>query len=181
MKQVPLFSRAELALPSNEHGGSVRIARRKIARPFSSRRPLHVVLQSTRAKGLWSLRRPETDARIRGAIRSLARRHGVRVYEFANSSTHLHLLVRAKEKNAFQAFLRAFAGVTARLVTGARRGRPVGKFWDHLAYTRLVRWGRDFAGVRAYVLQNEMEARGMPYRPRGRGRLRQRSTTVRVE
>jgi REP element-mobilizing transposase RayT len=123
----------------------------------------------------------QTDARIRAAMRSLARHHAVRVYEFANAGSHPHLLVRAKAKNAFQVFLRAFAGLTARLVTGARRGRPVGKFWDNLAYSRLVRWGRDFAGVRTYVLQNEMEARGMPYQPRGRAPRRPRLVAVPVE
>jgi REP element-mobilizing transposase RayT len=160
MKQVPLFSRGEFSVPSTEPGGSLRVGRRKIARPFSRRCSVHVVLQSSRARGIWSLRRLETEARVRTAMRSLARRHGVRVYEFANSATHLHLLVRAKEKNAFQAFLRGFAGVTARLATGARRGRPVGKFWDTLTYSRLVRWGRDFAGVRAYVVQNEWKRAG---------------------
>jgi REP element-mobilizing transposase RayT len=181
MKQTLLFSRAELALPSTEHGGVARTGRRKIARPFSGRRPMHVVLRSTRATGPWSLRRPAVDTRIRTTMRSLARRHSVRVYEFANVSNHLHLLVRAKERKAFQAFLRAFAGVTARLVTGARRGHAVGKFWDYLAFSRLVRWGRDFVGVRAYVMQNEMEARGMPYEPRGRGGRRPKSTNVRLE
>jgi REP element-mobilizing transposase RayT len=181
MKQVSLFSRAELALPSTMHGGSLGVGRRKVARPFSARRPLHVVLRSSRARGAWSLRRPETAARIRASMRSLARRHGVRVYEIANVGNHLHLLIRARERPAFQAFLRAFAGVAARLVTGARRGRPVGKFWDHLAFSRLVRWGRDFADVRVYVIRNEMEARGMPHQPRGRSQRPPRPASIRLE
>jgi hypothetical protein len=81
MKQVPLFSRGSLALPSAEHGGSLAVGRRKVARPFSRRCSLHAVLQSSVARGSWSLRRSATDARIRAAMRSLAppRRQDLRI------------------------------------------------------------------------------------------------------
>jgi REP element-mobilizing transposase RayT len=154
-----------------EHGGDVRRGRRKLARPFSARRPLHVVLRSTRARGAWSFRRPVTEARLRQAMREQARRARVRVYEYANVGNHIHLLVRAKHRADLQAFLRSFAGVAARLITGARRGRPVGRFWDTLAYSRLVHWGRQFRRVRDYILQNELEALGViAYQPRSRRR-----------
>jgi hypothetical protein len=95
-------------------------------------------------------------------------RFRVRVYEYANATNHIHMVVRARCRLAIQHFLRAFAGVAARIVTGARRGRPSGPFWDWLAYSRLVAWGRDFLGVRAYVLTNDLEALGqLPYQPRG--------------
>jgi REP element-mobilizing transposase RayT len=159
----PLDARAE-------HGGSVRRGRRKIARPISTRHPLHVVLRSTRARGAWSLRR--ADARLREAMRAHARRTSVRVYEYANSGNHLHLLVRARHRADFQAFLRSFAGIAARLVTGARRGRPVGRFWDTLAYSRVLTWGRQFTRVREYIVQNELETLGViSYQPRSRRRF----------
>jgi REP element-mobilizing transposase RayT len=170
-RQLSLFSRSDLASASRvEHGGSVRRGRRKLARPFSTRRPLHVVLRSTRARGAWSLRRVE--ARLREAMKALARRTSVRVYDYANAGNHLHLLVRAKQRSGFQAFLRSFAGIAARLVTGARRGQAVGRFWDELAYSRVVSWGREFTRVREYVAQNELEALGViSYQPRSRRRL----------
>jgi REP element-mobilizing transposase RayT len=170
MRQASLFPRGLLAPTATEHGGSVRPGRRKIARPFSARRPMHVVLRSTLARGRWSLRRPETEELLRKVMRTLAHRNDVRVYEFANAGNHVHMVVRAKQRPHFQAFLRAFAGIAARLVTGARRGRPVGKFWDDLAYSRLLRWGREFDRARAYVIRNEFEARGLlPYEPRRKG------------
>jgi hypothetical protein len=92
----------------------------------------------------------------------LARQYGLRVYEFANAGNHLHILVRARRRVHLQHFLRAFAGIVARRVTGAEKGRPVGKFWDLLAYSRIVTWGRDFVGVRAYVIGNEVERRRAP-------------------
>ena len=95
MVQRSLFSselRAELA--RTEHGGAVRRGRRKLERPVSTRRPMHVVLSSQRARGLWSLRRH--DRAVRECLREMARRFGVRVYDFANVGSHLHLLVRAR-------------------------------------------------------------------------------------
>ena len=54
-----------------------------------------------------------------------------------------------------------FAGTAARIVTGARRGRPTGRFWSTRAYSRIVHWGRDFRAVQAYVYQNELEGLGI--------------------
>jgi hypothetical protein len=71
---------------------------------------------------------------------------------------------------AFQSFLSAFAGMSARLVTGACKASPVGKFWDSVAYSRIVSWGREFRSVGAYVEMNDDEAHGLRP-PRARKRL----------
>src|SRR5260221_2176113 len=154
--QRPLFAhdlQAELA--RTEHGGAVRRGRRKLERPVSVRRQMHVVLTSQRARGPWSLRKHERT--VRDALRAMARRFGVRVYDYANVGTHLHLLVRARRRETFQAFLRSFAGIVARRVTGARRGKPTGRFFSGLAWSRVVAWGRDYLGVRHYVFRNQIE------------------------
>jgi hypothetical protein len=88
----------------------------------------------------------------------MARRFGIRIYDFANVGTHLHLLVRARRRESFQGFLRSFAGIVARKVTGARRGRASGPFFSGLAWSRVVAWGRDYLGVRHYVFRNQIEA-----------------------
>jgi REP element-mobilizing transposase RayT len=164
-RQTLLFQTGEFANPRNEHGGAVGVGRRKTARPIHTRKPMHVVLRSTRAKGSWSLRRRANDASIRSAMRGLAQRFDIRIYEFGNAGNHLHLLLRARKRPLFQAFLRAFAGTVARCVTGARKGRPVGKFWDLLAFSRVLHWGREFALVRRYVITNELEGQGLiPHR-----------------
>jgi REP element-mobilizing transposase RayT len=145
--------RAELV--RTEHGGTVRLRRRKLERPVSVRRPMHVVLTSHRARGPWSLRRHERA--VRDALRAMARRFEIKVYDFANVGSHLHLLVRARRRESFQSFLRSFAGIVARRVTGARRGRPTGRFFSSLAWSRVVSWGRDYFGVRHYVFRNAIE------------------------
>src|SRR5258706_9838249 len=153
--QRSLFARhihAELA--RTEHGGAVGRGRRKLERPVSVRRPMHVVLTSHRARGPWSLRLHERA--VREALRAMAHRFGIRIYDFANVGSHLHLLVRARRRDAFQGFLRSFAGIVARRGTGAKRGRPSGPFFSGIAWSRIVAWGRDYLGARHYLFRNDI-------------------------
>jgi hypothetical protein len=154
--QLGLFSKAvQGELARTAHGGSLRVGQRKLERPVSTRRPMHVVLTSVRASGEWSLRRHHRV--VRDTLREMAGRFGIRVYDFANVGSHLHLLVRARRREAFHGFLRSFAGIVARRVTGARRGRPVGRFFSGLAWSRVVAWGRDYMGVRHSVFRKAIE------------------------
>jgi REP element-mobilizing transposase RayT len=157
--QLHLFSgRLGLEFSRGEHGGASACGRRKLERPVSARRPIHVTLHSANARGDWSLRRHQ-DA-VHETLRRCARQSGVRVYDFANVGSHLHLLLRARRRGAFQRFLRSFAGIVARKITGAKRGRPLrgGPFWSALAWSRIVAWGRDYWGVRHYIFRNRIEA-----------------------
>jgi REP element-mobilizing transposase RayT len=154
--QLSIFDRqmrSELA--RTEHGGDLGRGRRKRERPVSTRRPMHVVLTSHRARGSWSLRKH--DRAVRDVLRRMARRFEIRIYDFANVRSHLHLVLRARRREDFQAFLRSFAGGVARRVTGAERGRPAGHFFDGLAWSRVVTWGRDYLGLRHYVFRNQIE------------------------
>lgn len=139
--QLRLFPNDLLMKPNrNGHGGSLSQGHRKVERPVSTRRPMHLTLHSQKARGGWSLHRH--GPAVRDALRACARRTGIRVYDFANVGSHLHLLVRARRREAFQAFLRSFAGIVARRVTGATRGHPLrgGPFWSALAWSRVVEW-----------------------------------------
>jgi REP element-mobilizing transposase RayT len=147
------YVRSELA--RTQHGGDVLRGRRKLERPVSTRRPMHLTLTSRRARGPWSLRKH--DRAVREVLRRMARRFEVRVYDFANVGSHLHLVLRARRREGFQGFLRSFAGIVARRVTGARRANPSGPFFDGLAWTRVVNWGRDYWGLRHYVFRNQIE------------------------
>jgi REP element-mobilizing transposase RayT len=154
--QLSLFDRPEqIELARTQHGGDVRRGQRKLERPVSTRRPMHVVLASRRARGPWSLRKH--DRVVREVLRRMARRFEVRIYDFANVGTHLHLVVRARRREGFQGFLRSFAGVLTRRITGAERSRPCGRFFASLAWSRVVTWGRDYWGLRHYVFRNQIE------------------------
>ena len=157
--QLPLFPNPlATELMRTGYGGDGVRGHRKVERPVSSRRRMHVTLHSKRAFGEWGLQRHRRA--VREALRACARRNDVKVYDFANVGSHLHLLVRARRRESFQVFLRSFAGIVARKVTGARRGRPLGggPFWSGLAWSRVVSWGRDYWGVRHYIFRNLIEA-----------------------
>jgi REP element-mobilizing transposase RayT len=159
-RQLALFAGLPIQgeLARLEHGGDVRRGERKLERPVSTRRPIHLTFHSDRARGAWSLLRHQR--RVREAVRACALRSGVRIYDFANVGSHLHLLIRASKRSGFQAFLRSFPGIVARIVTGARRGRPLGggRFWSGLAWSRIVSWGREYRTVRRYIFRNRIEA-----------------------
>jgi REP element-mobilizing transposase RayT len=154
------------------HGGDITKGKRKSARPFNPKLALHVVLRSSRAQGELSMLRPRHCNRIKAFVGKLQKRHNIRVYRYANVGNHLHLLIRAKSRADWRAFIRELAGGVAMIVTGARKGNALKRsdaaesrgFWDDLVYTRLVAWGRDFSNVAAYVCKNLWESMGVPVR-----------------
>ncbi len=157
-----------------EHGGDVDGNARKQPRPYSSRRPIHIVLRSSRAVGAWSLRCRHHQAAVTEIVHRTAERFGVTLYRMAIVGNHVHLVIRARRREELQSFLRVMAGQIAQRITGARRGTPAGKFWDRIAYSRLITWGREYAAVLRYVEQNRMETMGLG---RFGGRSRRRRTS----
>ncbi len=150
--------------PRVRHGGEVRKGRRKLERPIDPKRPMHITFRSTKAKGRLSFHgrsHGPNGLSVDTLVRALAKRYRIRVYQYANSGNHLHLLARGSKRKDIQDFLRAVGSKVAQLVTGARKGKAFGKFWDALAFTRVVAWGRDFTEVRYYVLKNQLEAEGI--------------------
>lgn len=128
---------------------------------------MHVVLRSSRAVG--GLAFTKRQRQIEAILNRQAIRFGVKLYRRAIAGNHLHLIVLPRSRAAYAGFVRAIAGILARLVLGCERGRAKGlKFWDSRPWSRIVSWGRDFLEVCAYVFQNKLEATGfIPYQPRG--------------
>ena len=151
-----------------EHGGELGKGVRKEARPLSVKRPMHITVRSSWAKGDLSFLRRRNALFIKGLMRSLTARRAVTVYEMANSGNHLHLLLRTRTKDDLHGFMRELTARLSRFVTGARRGRPFGKrFFDKLYYSRIVEWGKGYKAAKNYVVQNTLEALGIvPYTPR---------------
>lgn len=146
--------------PRLEHGGELRAGKRKLARPIDPKRPMHLVLRSSRARGKLSLL--SKAKAIEGLIQKSAKKHGVQVQQYANAGNHLHLIVKARTRRDFQNFLRNLTGKIAQLMTQAKKGNAFGKFWDTLAYTRVVEWGRALRVAKDYVMLNELETTGLP-------------------
>ena len=94
-----------------EHGGDFRQGQRKLWRPFDRRKPLHVTLRSSRARGAWSLLDHKNERRVRHLVYRFASKNRVRIFKYANAGNHLHLLVHSKDHAAFKRFLKTIAGL----------------------------------------------------------------------
>ncbi len=142
-----------LLKPRATHGGPPSRGKRKTKRPFYTTTPLHFVLSSKRAKGIWSLSHRRHASRITGQIYTYAKRFKVRIYQARVEGQRIHVLLKASDRKALADFLRVLAGRVAVGVSGAKRGvKKVGKFWDELCWSRLVNWGHDFFQVRKLIL-----------------------------
>ena len=71
-------------------------------------------------------------------------------------SKPLHLVMRSE----IASFLKVFSGVIAKKILQHSKIK-ISKFWTERVYSRIVQWGRDYKGVINYILQNELEAKGL--------------------
>lgn len=157
----PFFMPQQFALIHHvlTHGGPTR-GRRKTRRPFDARRPVHLVLKASRARGEFSLLRRGHAGLVMRVQQAAARKYGVKILRYANVGNHLHYVVKARSREAFQAFLRVLTGQIAMRVLGGKKGVPRGRFWDDLAWTRVVAWGRDLQAMLAYLAKNLLKDAG---------------------
>jgi hypothetical protein len=163
-----------LATPRREHGGEAHAnwRKRKESRPLDPNGSLHVTMRSSQARNERSMLHPRRYKAIRGVVYAAGRRHGIVIERYVNVGNHLHLHLKTKSRKprlaraAVTAFLREVGGVVARIVTGARKGRPAedtnGKrrrFWDHLAWSRIVGKGlKELKTIGRYFRKNERDA-----------------------
>ncbi|MBI2606208.1 MAG: transposase [Deltaproteobacteria bacterium] len=155
-RQLEMFEKSP-----TRHGGKHSVGKRKKYRPIATKKSMHLVLRASKAIGTRSMLSRAHAERIRAVIDAAAAQNHVAVAQFANVGNHLHLLIRAKTRDGFKNFLRTVTARIAILVTGAVKGRPFGKFWDHLAFSRIVEWGRDLIGTREYLTKNQFEGEGI--------------------
>ena len=136
--------------PYLSFGGDLigRTTNPKTARPLSSKLPIHLVLRSKRS---W-MRTPRQFGAVNATVARVAKRHGVRVYEFANVGNHLHVLIRIAARPRWAPFIRELTGRLAMLRAG-------GAEWVGRPFTRVVNgWRRAYRSVREYVRLNSWEA-----------------------
>lgn len=151
-----------LPSPATEHGGVLKQGKRKEMRPFDPKRPLHVVLRSSKARGTRSMLTRENRAFIAKILNLSARKHSIKLMKSANVGNHLHLLVLARRRQQLRAFLREVSGTIAMKLTGACKGSEARTaFWDFRPYSRIVSWGRDLNNLKLYFVKNLFEAAGL--------------------
>ena len=149
------------------HGSDINTGKRKEARPFSHKHPIHLVFRSSRAKGAWNLLLPKNARRVERILKTCSEAYGIKVYRFVNVGNHLHVLVKTDARHWRQGrtklagFLRRFAGEIAFQVTGAKKGSSRGGFWDRLVYSKIISWGSQFENVIQYFTKNFFESVGL--------------------
>lgn len=160
---------------AKEHGGTLSLGKRKTFRPIDPKQALHVVLRSSKAKGALSMLHPNHCNSIEKFVKKTAIHWGVKLYRYANVGNHIHLLVQVPTREAWKRFSKELSGGIAQIVTGAQKGSALTRpqddsipesakrgFWDHVLYTRIVSFGRDFNGMCRYIIKNLFEAAGVP-------------------
>lgn len=163
---------SDFALITEFGGALLKNSHAQKPRPISCKSPMHLTLRSSQAVGNKSLRRNLwTIRKIESIIRKQAARFKVEIYKYANSGNHLHILVKAKQREGFISFLRAISGLIVRNILGAQKGQSQSKlktkFWDQRPWTKIILAWTQFLNVRKYVEQNFNEANGLvPYKPR---------------
>jgi len=163
--QVPKRGRPPIkpGKPPGHFGGRyLKSYNPKSKRPMDSNKALHLVLKSSQAVGDKSFHSEKYEAKIWDIIRHHAEKTGIKIYEYANGGNHLHLLLRAKHRDDYTAFIRIITGLIARLVGKSERGKPLKKqFWDARPFSRIVSFARqEFNAIKTYLLRNTLEAIG---------------------
>jgi hypothetical protein len=147
---------------TSQFGGVLSLNKRKERRPIATTKAMHTVLRSNYR----SLRRFKGPLSI--LLERQSKKWGIRLYKYSINSNHIHLCTKATHSNDYQNFLRTVTALSARLVTGAKKGKKLPKkFWALLPYSRIIEWGKAFKAALNYIFKNQLEASGVvSYTPR---------------
>lgn len=155
--QLDLLSKDALRYAKSwSHGGQTLKRRRKIARPLVPGKITHLVFKSSKAKGKLSLL---THAmKVNARLKERTKRFHIKLHDTVNMGNHLHLKISCNDTYRMKMFLRTFAGLLARDITGASKGTgKFGKFWDGLVYSRVLHSSLEEWGLRIYFEGNHRE------------------------
>ncbi len=160
-------------IPANkskkEHGASLLEGKRKGRRALSTKHAIHLILKSD-LTGVFN----PGNRRLEQLIRSTAERFHVRIYETALNWSHIHCVIRIKDRNNYNALIRV---LTSTLAIKIRKYKNfTGKVFTLRPFTRILNWGKDFKNVLAYLVVNQLEASGLLVRPKKAEKKRKKKT-----
>jgi hypothetical protein len=163
MKQTNLFHYFEKSsirkrYGRTQHGGLKTKGHRKLERPLSNKKWIHLILKSDKAKGTLSFLTPKNQSMIQSILTEKSKKFGIKIADFANVGNHLHLKIKIQDRERFQKFLKSITCLIARKVTGACRGKKFGRFWQGLAFTRVLTSSLEELNLKGYIQANRIEA-----------------------
>lgn len=165
MKQI---SMSFLKNYRKEFGGSLLVGRRKESRPLSTKHPIHLVLRSE-IPGIFN---PGNQS-LESLIRTTAKKFGVKIYDLALNWSHIHMVIRIRNRENYNAFIRGLTGTIARKIQISKKLTE--KIFTLRPFTRVLNWGRDFRNVLQYQIMNQLEAYGYFVRKKVKVRLKRAS------
>lgn len=163
MKQINLFdyfdkTETRKRYGRTQHGGVRSKGHRKLERPLSAKKWIHLILKSDKAEGPFSFLLPKNKQIIRQIIRSKSKKFGITIGDGANVGNHIHLRIRIQNRESFQKFLKSVTCLIPRKITGARKGKSFGRFWQGLAFTRVLTSSLEELNLKGYIKANRIEA-----------------------
>jgi putative transposase len=166
MKQLK-FNKHDFRKMAAFGGALMKKAKYRTARPISAKHPMHVVLRSNYKPTLGGFLNARNKKVVESQLAKLATKYGVKIYQVAINSNHIHLLVKITKRQAYAAFIRNLTGTIALKITSASKLKMLKKkFWEYRPFTRIVESFKGFTIARDYILLNQLEAFGMiPYQP----------------
>ncbi len=102
-------------------GAYLKNSHAKVKRPIATKRAMHLVMRSLKAKGQISFLKKEK--KLKELFFKQAKQSGVKIYRFANTGNHFHLIVLPSSRVAFNKFIRSISGLVAREMLGIERGK----------------------------------------------------------
>lgn len=134
----------------------------KRPRPLSTKHPIHLVLRSKKARGELSFLHHQQFRKVNGIVSRTAKKHGIRIYDYANVGNHLHILIKLRSVRGWRAFIRELTGRLAQTVQGLGARDKKKGFWDQRPFTRIVRgWFKAYRIMKDYLIKNKLEAEGL--------------------
>ena len=108
-KQLTLFSNQQKKF----FGGALLYKKRKSKRPLSKKDSIHLVLRSEWAMGSNSFLAKPNQQAIKLILLRFSKKFGVKVYQQAINSNHVHILLRITNRKLYTAFIKAVSGQIA--------------------------------------------------------------------
>jgi REP element-mobilizing transposase RayT len=141
--------------PKDVFGGSLLTSNPKGKRPLHSKLPILLTLRAEKS----CLRKLGAFHRVNHLVYATAKRHGIRIYAYANVGNHLHLLIKIPHVKRWAAFIRELTGQVAQAMLGKIDLPKDLRFWKFRPHTRIVRgWQKAYKTAKEYIYLNQLEA-----------------------
>jgi REP element-mobilizing transposase RayT len=147
--------------PGASFGGSRLKSHPKKHRPLDGKLPLHVMIKSSKAKGIQSMRHPKNHVHVNRTVDRIAKKYGIKIFRFVNVGNHLHMLIQIKKTVLWPRFIRELTGRLAQFLQDLAGQQTAESFWDHRPFTRVVAgWKKAFGIMKEYMYLNHLVAEG---------------------